>query len=182
MKWICSAVVVVALITTACTSGTVSSSAVASDASGASTEATVSPSAAPTASPLEAMWTTGLLTCERQIAAIHDAGFTDAQITASSWGPCLASAYYRVRFLGDRLVAFGKSDEEPFSMASEYSYKQTDDHTLVLAEFGTQLVMTLRFTLVGNVLTFTSQSNNGDLNSQVALPAIFLSAPFTKGP
>jgi hypothetical protein len=182
MKWIYTAAVVVALITTACTSRTVSPSAVASTSSAATAMATASPTAVPTASPLEGMWTTGLLTCERQFAAIHDAGFTDAQITASGWGPCLASAYYRVRLLGDRLVAFGKSDEEPFSVASEYSYKQTDGHTLVLAEYGTQLVMTLRFTLVGKVLTFTSQSNNGDLNSQVALPAIFLSAPFTKEP
>jgi hypothetical protein len=191
MKAIRIAIVLIALVTTACSGGTISPSAVASRPIVATASQTHSPTATPTASPpraLEGIWTTSEITCDQQLATIHQAGFTDAQITAANW-VCPQPLYESLRFLGERMGQFEES-REGFELGAQFTFKLTDDHTLALAEIGYQPVpprATLTFTLVGNVLNFTSLSSNAADNGasifdQIAGPAIFLSAPFTKEP
>ena len=86
------------------------------------------------------------------------------------------------------MAQFERSDGG-FELGSQDTFQLTDDHTLALAEIGIQPVprTTLSFTLVRDVLTFTSVSSNAAENGanvfdQIALPAIFLSAPFIKEP
>jgi hypothetical protein len=187
MKSIRMAAALVAFVTTACSGGIVSPSAVASPQT-ATSSPTASPTAAATASPaspLEGTWTTAEITCDRQLETIHKAGFTDAQIAAAKW-VCLQPLYESLRFLGDRMGQFEKTNEA-FELGAQFTFTLTDDHTLVLTEAGYQIVTTLRFTLVGNVLTFTSlKSNAAEMGAkvfdQIAGPAIFLSAPFVKEP
>jgi hypothetical protein len=190
MKSTCGAAILVALITSACSAGTVYPSIVASSPPPATAVATASPSATPTASPpgaLEGIWTTSEITCDQQLATIRQASFTDAQITAAHW-VCPQPLYESLRFLGDRMGQFEKS-RQGFELGAQFMFKLTDDHTLALAEIGYQPVprATLTFTLVGSVLTFTSLSGNAaeidaSVFDQIAGAAIFLSAPFTKEP
>jgi hypothetical protein len=188
MKSIHMATILVALVTSACSAATVSPSAVPSSTPAAKVSPTAALTAVPTVSPpgpLEGIWTTAEITCDQQAAAIHAAGFTDAQITASGW-PCLAPLYERLRFLGDRMGQFEKTGGG-FELGSQDTFKLTDDHTLVLDEIGYEGVTTLGFTLVGNVLTFTSLNSDAaelgaSIFDQIAGPAIFLSAPFIKEP
>jgi hypothetical protein len=190
MKAIRIAIVLVALVTTACSSGTISPNAVASGRAAAPASQTPSPTATPTASapsPLEGTWTTAAITCDQQLATIHEAGFTDAQISAAKW-VCPQPLYESLRFLGVRMGEFEKS-REGFELGAQFMFQLTDDHTLALTEIGVRPVprATLTFTLVENVLTFTSLSSNAaengaSISDQIAGPAIFLSAPFTKEP
>jgi len=167
--------ILVALVTTACSAGTVSPSASASSRAVAS----ASPTATPTASPpslLEGIWTTAEITCDQLLATMHEAGFTDAQITAGNWA-CSQPLQYRLRFLGDQFAQFDKQEGGAWELGSGRSFELIDDHTLFLTDGG----QTMSFTLVGDVLTFLSISGStGDLDGQVHGAAIFLTAPFTK--
>ena len=140
-----------------------------------------SPSAAPTASPLsvlEGTWTTAEITCDQLLATMHEAGFTDAQITAGNWA-CSQPVEWRLRFLGDSFAQFDKQGDGAWELGSGASFRLIDDHTLFLTD-GQQ---TLSFTLVGDVLTFSSISGaTADLDGQVHGAAIFLTTPFTKDP
>jgi hypothetical protein len=178
MKSIRIAAILVALVTTACSAGTVSPSAVASSPSAATASPTATPTAPPTAttpSLLEGIWTTAEITCDQQLATIHKAGFTDAQITAANWA-CSQPVHYRIRFLADQLAVFVKQGEGAWELVVGGSFKVIDDHTIVETD------ATLSFTLVGNALTFVSARTTGDLDGQVHAAAFFLAAPFTKEP
>jgi hypothetical protein len=167
------AVVLIVLVTTACSAGTVSPSASASSPPVAS--------ASPTASPpslLEGIWTTAEITCDQQLATMHAAGFTDAQITAGNWA-CSQPVHYRLRFLGDQFAQFDKQGDGAWELGSGRSFRLIDDHTVFLTDGG----QTLTFTLVGDVLTFVSiVGSTDDLDGQVHGAAIFLTAPFTREP
>jgi hypothetical protein len=174
MKSIRIATVLVAFVTAACNAGTVSPSVVASSP----LLVTASP-ANPTASRpslLEGIWTTAEITCDQQLATMHAAGFTDAQITARNWA-CSQPVRFRLRFLGDQFAQFDKQGNKAWEQGSGRSFKLIDDHTVFLTDGG----QTMSFTLVGNLLTFVSiDGSTDDLDGQVHGPAIFLTAPFTR--
>lgn len=178
MKSIRNAAILVALVTTACTAGTISPSEVASSPPAATVSPTVTPAASPP-SLLEGIWTTAEITCDQLLATMHEAGFTDAQITAGNWA-CSQPVRYRLRFLADQFAQFEMQREGAWELGSGRSFELIDDHTIFLTD-GQQ---TLSFTLVGNVLTFVSISGGSadDLDGQVHGAAIFLTAPFTKEP
>jgi hypothetical protein len=181
------AVILIALVAGACGGATVSPTGLASSGAtvsptGVASRApitTTTPSPAPTASPpslLEGTWTTAEITCDELLATMHDAGFTDAQITAGNWA-CSQPLQWRLRFLGVSFAQFGRQVDGVWELGSGRSFRLIDDHTLFLTD-GEQ---TLGFTLVGDVLTFVSiRGSTGDLDGQVHGAAIFLTAPFTK--
>ncbi|MEO6578455.1 MAG: hypothetical protein ABIO99_06110 [Candidatus Limnocylindria bacterium] len=173
MKSIRIALIFIAVFTSACSGLGGTPSAVASTPP-AATAPTASPS-----SPLEGIWATPQVTCDQQVATIHEAGFTDDQIAASGW--VCSAAYFSLRFLGDQLGQFQKSAEGAWERGSGGSYKLTDDHTIVEADsFDPSSLTTLSFTLVGDLLTVTSVSTDSDLSAQIAVAAIYLTAPFAK--
>jgi hypothetical protein len=182
MNSIRTAAILVALVTGACSAGTVSPSVAPSSPPAATASPSITPRVTPTASPpglLEGTWTTAEITCDQLLATMHEAGFTDAQITAGN-AACSQDdppTRWRLRFLGDSFAQFASQSDGSFEQGSGRSFELIDDHTLFLTE-GQQ---TLNFTLVGNVLTFVSISGStGDLDGQVHGAAIFLTAPFVK--
>jgi hypothetical protein len=178
MNYIRTGAILVALVTTACSGGTISPSALPSSPPAATASPSVTPSVIPP-SLLEGTWTTAEITCDQQLATIHAAGFTDAQISESGW-VCSQPGHYRLRFLADQFAQFDNQGDGPYEQGSGRSFKLIDDHTVFLTDGG----QTLSFTLVGNVLTFVSISGGStyDLDGQVHGAAIFLTAPFTKEP
>jgi hypothetical protein len=175
------ATILVALVATACSAGAGSPSAVASSPPSAAASSTV----APTASPVDAFqgtWTTGVVTCEQEAAVIHAGGFTDTQMLVDR--PCTQPGAYRLRFSGTQLGIFEQSGNGPWELGATASYALPDDHTIVTTDSYDGSQGTLSYTLVGNVLTFTSTnaSAGSELGSMIAGLRIFLSAPFTKDP
>lgn len=113
---------------------------------------------------------------------IHAAGFTDAQMLVDR--PCTQPGAHRLRFHGDQLGIFEQSGNGPWELGSTASYAVPDDHTIVTTDSYDGSQRTLSYTLVGDVLTFTSTnaSAGSELGSVIAGLRIFLSAPFTRGP
>ena len=188
------AVVAVVAVATGCTSGAVSSPAPASNSAATmaaqsdavptpTPAATAAPSAAgPTSAPttpLEGTWSTGPVPCDQQLATIHKAGITDAQIVATGW-VCYQS--YRIRFRGDHLAEFEQSPDGVFNPGAQWTAVQvTDGHTVVATGDDGQTLDTMSFALVGTVLTFEAVKTP-DPGGQIALTAILLSAPYTREP
>lgn len=181
MKSIRIAAIVVALVITACSAGTVSPSALVSSPPSATAASTVAPTASPS-DPLQGIWTTGVVTCDQELAVIHAAGITDAQMAVDR--PCTQPGAYRLRFEGGQMAIFEKSGDGPWELGATASYAIPDDHTLVTTDSYDQSQGTLSYTLAGNVLTFTATkaSAGSELGSIIAGLRIFLTAPFTKDP
>jgi hypothetical protein len=179
MKSICMAVILVALVTTACTSGTASPSAVALSPPVAASPTTLASASPP--SPLEGIWTTRVITCAEKLAALHEAGFTDAQISASDWS-CSYPSRERIRFAAGRLLSFGADG----SVGWDGQYRIVDDKTFGAGDNGTYYI-TYHYVLDGDQLTVSRLEDNypdepgpGLWGEQIAQTAGWTTAPYTR--
>jgi hypothetical protein len=177
MKSIRMAVIVVALVATACTGLTVSPSPVALSPLVATASPTTVASASPR-SPLEGTWITRVITCAEKLAALHKAGFTDAQISASDW-TCLPGGREMIRFSAGRLLSFQRDG----SVGWDGQYRIVDDKTFEAGDNGTYYI-TYHYVLDGDQLTVSSLEDNypgepgpGLWGEQIAQTAGWTTAP-----
>lgn len=182
MKSISIAVIFVALVTTACSGGTVSPSAAPSSPPVATASPTTSPS-----SPLEGIWATGETTCAEQNAAVEAAGFTAEQMTLGGWRPTCAEgmphgSQFTIRFADGRLVILNDGE-----VGWDGLYRIVDDQTFEAGEAENGYYLTYHFAIDGDQLTIDMTKNDWPgattpaelLYDQIAQTVIFETSPFT---
>jgi hypothetical protein len=181
MKSIRIAAILVALVVTACSGGTVSPSAMPSSPPAATASPTAVPSPSP-ASPLEGTWATRVITCAEMIAAVRKAGFTDAQITASGWTCPTEAGREMIRFAAGYLVTFNHNG----SVGWNGRYRIIDDETFEAGDNGTYYI-TYHYALDGDQLTVNNVEDNypeepgpGLWGEQIAQTAGWTTAPYTR--
>jgi hypothetical protein len=180
-----AAMLVVALATTACGTGTDTPSAMPSTPAVTAAVPTPVPTATPTASPpspLEGTWTTRVTTCADKLAAVRKAEFTDAQIAASGWTCPPEPTRERMRFFAGRLLSFNTDG----SVGWDGLYRIVDDETFEAGDNGTYYI-TYHYVLDGDQLTVTNVEDNspgkpgpGLWGEQIAQTAGWTTAPFTR--
>lgn len=188
MKSIRTAVILAALVTTACSAGTVSPSAAPSSPPAATASATAAPSAGPP-SPLEGTWATGETTCAEQNAAVEAAGFTAEQMTLGGWSPTCAEgmphgSQFTIRFAAGRLLIFLDGEE-----GWDGLYRIVDGQTFEAGDLGTGYYITYHYALDGDQLTIDMieddyhNTSEADLQGElIAQTVIYETSPFTKQP
>jgi hypothetical protein len=180
MKAICIAIILIGLVTTACSGGTVSPSAMRPSHPAASASPTAAPSASPR-SPLEGTWTTRVITCAEMMAAVREAGLTDAQITASGWTCPAEAGRELIRFAAGHLVSFNHDG----SVGWNGRYRIIDDETFEAGDNGTYYI-TYHYALDGDKLTIEVIKDDYPatgialLGDQVAQIAGYNTAPYTR--
>lgn len=187
MKLIRSAVILIALVTTACSGATVSPSAVPSNPSAPTVSPTVAPTAAPTAPAgdvLTGTWATGETTCAQQQAAIDAAGFTAEQLTFVRWSPHCPGGN-TILFKGRRLVEFSTDG----SVGWDGKYRILDDDTFEAGDSpGDGYYITYQYEVDGDQLTIDMVKNTCPyciseaerLGELLAQTEIYETSPFTR--
>ncbi len=173
MKSMRSAAILVALVTTACSNGSVSPSAAASN----TPATTVSPTPFATPSPLpEGTYKTAPIPTATLKATAEAAGFT--------WDPArwtMATTVYAIQLANGRLNWLGSSDGAPLELSSSGTYKVTDAHTIAYADAeNPSSGFTLTFSLKGDVLTTHVDPDPPDAGIEAVI--FFNSAPFVRQP
>ena len=189
MKLIRSAVILIALVTTACSGVTASPSAVSSNPPAPTATPTVAPTLAPTAAPslpagdvLTGTWATGETTCAQRQAAVEAAGFTAEQLTSVRWSPHCPGGW-TIRFAGGRLVLLGTDG----SVGWDGKYRIIDDDDTFEAGDRGRYYITYRYAVDGDQLTidmirddYPTTSEVELLGERLAQTEIFETSPFTR--
>jgi hypothetical protein len=180
MKSIRAAAILIALVAAACGAGTVPPSEVPSSRPVATASPTAAPSASPL-SPLEGTWATDVITCAEKLVALHEAGFTDAQITESDWS-CSEAGREVIRFYAGRLLSFNHDG----SVGWDGKYRIVDDETFEAGDNGTYYI-SYHYVLEGDLLTIRMIEDNrpdepgpGFWGERIAQTAGYNTAPFTR--
>lgn len=185
MKLIRSAVILVALVTTACSGVTVSPSAVPSSPPASTASPTVAPTAAASVAAgdvLTGTWAVSETTCAQQQAAVEAAGFTAEQLTSVGWSPDCPGAY-TIRFSGGRLVQFSRDGE----VGWEGNYRVVDEDTIEAGNFGNGCYISYDYAIDGDQLTIDMVENICPawseaelLGDSIVQTEIYETSPFTR--
>jgi hypothetical protein len=180
MNSIRSAVILVALIATACTGVTVSPSAVPSSPPAATASPTAAPSASPP-SPLEGTWSTGKTTCAQQQAAMEAADFSAEQLTLADWSP-ECGAQFTVRFADGRLVQSTDGD-----VGWDGKYRIVDEETFEAGDRENGCYITYHYAIDGDQLTIDmvedicpAWTEAELLGDSIVQTEIYETSPFTR--
>jgi hypothetical protein len=180
MNSIRTAVTLAALVTTACSAGTVSSSSVPSSPPAATASPTVAPSASPS-SPLTGTWATGETTCAEQQAAVEAAGFTADQVASVGWSP-ECGARFTIRFADGRLVYFSPDG----SVGWDGKYRIIDEDTFEAGD-NAGCYITYDYAIDGDQLTIDmvedicpAWSEAELLGDSIIQTEIYETSPFTR--
>jgi hypothetical protein len=181
MKAINVAVILVALVTTACSAGSVSLSALPSSppAATASPVTVATPSATPLATPSplpEGTYQTAPIPTATLKATAEAAGFT---WDAASW--TATTTVYAIRLANGQLNWFCSADGATPDLCSSGTYTVTDDHTVAYTDAqNPSSGFTLTFSLEGDVLTTHVDPAGPDCGIECVI--FFNSAPFVRQP
>jgi len=173
------AVVLTALIATACSAGTVSPSASASSPSAAVESptplATTTPLATPSALP-EGTYQTAPIPTATLKATAEAAGFT---WDAARWTE--TTTVYTIRLESGRWLWFCSSDGATAALCSAGAYVVVDDHTVAYTDAeNPSSGFTLTFSLDGDVLT--THVDPAGLDCGIECVIFYNSAPFVRQP
>jgi hypothetical protein len=180
MKAINVAVILVALVTTACSAGSISPSALPSSppAATASPVTVATPSATPLATPSalpEGTYQTASIPTATLQATAEAAGFT--------WDPARwtgKTTVWAIRLSNGHLNWFGSSDGAPLELSSSGTYRVADAHTVAYADAeNPSSGFILTFSLKGDVLTTHVDPGPG---AGIEAVIFFNSAPFVRQP
>jgi hypothetical protein len=187
MNSIRSAAILVALVTTACSGGTVSPSSVPSSPPAATASPTATASV-PAPDAHTGTWATGETTCAEQNAAVEAAGFTAKQMTLAGWSPTCADgmphgSQLTIRFAAGRLRILQDGEVGGVGL-----YRIVDDQTFEAGDSGTYYI-TYHFAIDGDQLTIdmieddlpTTGADQG-WGEQIAQTVIYETSPFTEQP
>jgi hypothetical protein len=180
MNSIRTAPILVALLTSACSAGTVSPSTVPSSSSAPTASPTASLTASPTPlatpSPLpEGTYQTAPIPTATLKATAEAAGFT--------WDPTRwpgTTTVWAIRLSNGHLNWFGSSDGAPLTLTSSGTYEVTDAHTVAYTDAeDPSSGFILTFTLDGDMLTTHVDPGPG---AGIEAVIFFNSAPFVRQP
>jgi hypothetical protein len=186
MKTIRTSIIVVALVTSACTAVTVSPSPSTNQAATPSQSAAGSIAPAIPPSPLTGDWATGETTCAEQNAAVEAAGFTAEQMTLGGWSPTCADgmahgSQFTIRFVATSLLIFEDGEEGWHGL-----YRIVDDQTFEAGDNATYYI-TYHFAIDGDELTvdmieddFPDCTPDECWGEQIAQTVIYETSPFTR--
>ena len=171
MKSIRSAAILVALVTSACSGGTVSPSVVPSSPHAP----TASPIAIPSPLP-EGTYQTAPIPTATLKATAEAAGFT---WDAARWPE--TTTVYAIRLANGQLNWFGSDGGAPLALMSSGTYEVTDAHTAAYADAQhPSSTFILTFSLDGDVLT--THVDPAGLDCGIECVIFFNSAPFVRQP
>jgi hypothetical protein len=185
MNSIRSAAIFFALVTTACSAGTVSPSSVPSSPPAATASPTVAPTAAtsvPADDVLTGTWAVSETTCAQQQAAVEAAGFTAEQLTSVGWSPDCPGAY-TIRVADGWLVDFSRDG----SVGWEGNVRIVDEDTFEAGNFQNGCYISYDYAIEGDQLTIDmvedicpAWSEAEVLGDSVVQTEIYETSPFTR--
>jgi hypothetical protein len=183
MKLIRSAGVLVALVTAACSGGTVPPSAAPSSPPTAMASPTLAPTAAASVSGADVLtgtWAVSGTTCAQQQAAVEAAGFTAEQLTSVGWSPECPGGN-TIRFANGRLVEFSPDGamgwEGKLRIVDEDTFEAVDSDCSITYDYaidGDQLTIDM----VEDVCPAYSEAEL--LGEKVVQTEIYETSPFTR--
>jgi len=188
MKYIRTGVILISLVTAACSAATQSPAASTSPSAMASQSGAESGAPAIPPSPLTGNWATRETTCAEQNAAVEAAGFTAEQMALGRWSPTCADgmphgSQFTIRFVATSLFVFQDGEEGWHGL-----YRIVNDETFEAGELGNGYYITYHYAIDGDQLTVDMIEDDfpgcpadaGCWGELIAQTVIYETSPFTR--